>query len=75
MVLGEPDSNVQKSETRPLSYTIHKNKLKMDEKSSLISWSFYLVGETDNEQGNNTYTELQTNTMKTVKHSKGINSH
>ena len=31
MVLGEVDSNMQKSETRPLSYTIHKNKLKMDE--------------------------------------------
>ena len=30
MVLGELDSNVQKNETRPLSYTIHKNKLKMD---------------------------------------------
>ena len=31
MVLGELDSNMQKNETRPLSYTIHKNKLKMDE--------------------------------------------
>ena len=31
MVLGELDSNMQKDETRPLSYTIHKNKLKMDE--------------------------------------------
>ena len=32
MVSGELDSNVQKNETRPLSYAIHKNKLKMDEK-------------------------------------------
>ena len=31
MVLGELDSNMQKNETGPLSYTIHKNKLKMDE--------------------------------------------
>ena len=31
MVLGELDSNMQKIGTRPLSYTIHKNKLKMDE--------------------------------------------
>ena len=31
MVLGELDSNMQKNETRLLSYTIHKNKLKMDE--------------------------------------------
>ena len=30
MVLGELDSNLQKNETRPLSHTIHKNKLKMD---------------------------------------------
>ena len=30
MVLGELDSNMQKNETRPLSYTIHKNKLKID---------------------------------------------
>ena len=32
MVLGELDSNMQKNETGPLSYTIHKNKLKMDER-------------------------------------------
>ena len=32
MVLGTLDSNMQKNETRPLSYTTHKNKFKMDEK-------------------------------------------
>ena len=31
MVLGERDNNMQKNETRPLCYTIQKNKLKMDE--------------------------------------------
>ena len=30
MVLGDLDSYVQKNETRPLAYTIQKNKLKMD---------------------------------------------
>ena len=30
MVLGEMDSNMQKNETRPLSYITHKNK--MDER-------------------------------------------
>ena len=30
MVLGELGSNMQKNEARPLSYTIHKNKLEMD---------------------------------------------
>ena len=32
MVLGELDSNMLKNETGPLSYTIHKNKLKMGER-------------------------------------------
>ena len=32
MVLGKLDSDVQKNESGPLSYAIHKNKLKMDEK-------------------------------------------
>ena len=33
MVLGILDSHVQKNETGPLSFTIHKDKLKMDERS------------------------------------------
>ena len=32
MVLGKLDIHMQKNETRPLSFTIHKNKLKMDER-------------------------------------------
>ena len=32
MVLGELDGNMQKNEPAPLSYIIHKNKLKMDER-------------------------------------------
>ena len=32
MVLGKLDSSMQKSEPGPLPYTIHKNKLKMDER-------------------------------------------
>ena len=35
MVLGDLDSNMQKDETRPLSYTIHENKLKMDKKPNV----------------------------------------
>ena len=31
MVLGKLDSDMQRNEPRPLSYPIHKNKLKMDE--------------------------------------------
>ena len=30
MVLGKLDSDMQKNEPAPLSYTIHKNNLKMD---------------------------------------------
>ena len=32
MVLGDLDSYVQKNETRSPTYTIHKNKLKMDKR-------------------------------------------
>ena len=32
MVLGKLDNNMQKNEPGPLSYTIHKYKLKMDER-------------------------------------------
>ena len=32
MVLGKPDSNMQKNETGPLAHTTHKNKFKMDER-------------------------------------------
>ena len=32
IVLEKLDSNMQKNETGPLSYTIPKNKLKMDER-------------------------------------------
>ena len=33
VVLGKLDSDMQKNETGPLSYTIHKNKFHMDERS------------------------------------------
>ena len=33
--MGELDSNMQKNETGPLSYTIHKNKFKMDERPNV----------------------------------------
>ena len=32
MVLGKPDSDMQKNQPGPLSYTIHKNKLKVDKR-------------------------------------------
>ena len=32
MVLGKLDSDMQRNEPEPLSYTIHKNKFKMDER-------------------------------------------
>ena len=32
IALGKLDGDMQKNETGPLSYTIHKNKLKMDER-------------------------------------------
>ena len=35
IVLGKLGSNMQKNETEPLSYTIQKNKFKMDERPKL----------------------------------------
>ena len=45
MMLGKLDSNMQKNETRPLSYTIHKNKFKMDERCK------YDIGNHQNPRG------------------------
>ena len=36
MVLGKLDSDMQKNEPGPLSYTIHKNKLKMDKRQEAV---------------------------------------
>ena len=38
MVLGDMDKYMQKSGTRPPTYTIHQNKLKMDKKLGYKSW-------------------------------------
>ena len=37
MVLGDLDSYMQKNETEPPSYTIHKNKLKVDKRLKYMS--------------------------------------
>ena len=37
MVVGKLDSYVQKNETRPRSYTIHKNKFRMDERLKCLT--------------------------------------
>lgn len=38
-MLGKLDSHRQKSKTGTLSYTMHKNQLKMDERLTCSSWS------------------------------------
>ena len=38
MVLGRRDKNVQKNDTGPLSYTLHKNKLEMDQRPKDEVW-------------------------------------
>ena len=52
MMLGNLDSNMQKNETTPLSYTIHKNKLKMDERPKCET------GNHQNLRGENRYQPL-----------------
>ena len=45
MVLGKLDSNMQKNEPGPLSYTRHKNKLKMDERPKCKIGSIKILEE------------------------------
>ena len=45
MVLGKLDIHMQKNETRPLSCTIHKDKLKMDERSKCETRSIKILKE------------------------------
>ena len=45
MVFGKLDSHMQKNEIGPLSYTTHKNKLKMDERPK------YETGNHQNPRG------------------------
>ena len=47
MVLGKLDSDMQKNEPGPLSYTIHKTKLKMDERPK------HKIGSHQNPGGEN----------------------
>ena len=39
MVLEKLDCHIQKNETGPLSYTIHKNQLQMDERLKCKTWN------------------------------------
>ena len=45
MVLGKLDSNTQKTELGPLSYTIHKNKLKMVERPKCKTGAIKILEE------------------------------
>ena len=45
MVLGDLDSCMQRNETRPPTYTIHKNKLKMDKSLKYKSFNTIKVLE------------------------------
>ena len=45
MVLGKLDIHMQKNETRPLSFTIHKDKFKMDERSKCEKDSIKILEE------------------------------
>ena len=45
MALGKLGSHIQKNETRPFSYTMHKDKFKMDERSKLRQESIKILEE------------------------------
>ena len=44
MVLGKLDSDIQKNEHGPLSYTIHKNKFKVDEGPECETGNHQILG-------------------------------
>ena len=52
MVLGKLESNMQKNETGPLSYTIHKNYFKMNERPKCEIGNLKILEE---NTGNNLY--------------------
>ena len=52
MVLGKLDSDMQKNEPGPLSYTRHKNKLKMDERPNVRQKTIKILQE---KTGNNLF--------------------
>ena len=52
MVLRKLDSDMQKNETGPLSYTVHKNKLKLDERPNCKTGSHQILEE---KTGNNLF--------------------
>ena len=45
MVLGELDRNMKKNETGPLSYNIHKNRLKMDGRPKCETGNHHILQE------------------------------
>ena len=58
MVLGDLDSYMQKNETRPPMYTIHKNKLKVDKKLKCKS-SYHKSPRGEHRQENLRHSMLQ----------------
>ena len=50
MALGKLDSNMQKNETRPLFYIIHKNKFKMDERPKCETGNHQNLREENRQQ-------------------------
>ena len=52
MVLGKLDSDMKKNEPGPLSYAIHKNKLKMDERPKCTQETIKIIEE---KTGNNLF--------------------
>ena len=75
MVLGDLDSNMQKNETRPLSYTMHKNKLKMDERPKCETGNHQNPTEENRQQSLTSAVAISYSTylIKKLLHCKGNN--
>ena len=71
MVLGKLDSDMQKKEPGPLSYTIHKNKLKTDERPQCKTGSHQ---NTEEKAGQNLFDLAHSNCLLNVSRGKGNKS-
>ena len=88
MVMEKLDSNMHKNETRPISYTIHRNKFKMDVRPKCETGNYNNTGSNlfdlrpyqlltryiSRGKGNKSKNEpLGHNQVKKLLHSKGNN--
>ena len=80
MVLGDLDRNVQKNETRSPTYTIHKNKFKVDKDLNIICNTIKVLEEDIGRKisdilCNNIFTDMSPKARDIKEKNKQMGSH